>query len=249
MVSVATLRGVLPPFRNKVKIIVPGQQSTDDIEKEILKAHKEYETDYDKIYGYFDTGDIYTTSREIWQFLKWNLPYNAETGDEQSSKSPAAILEPGQKIDCKHYSLFAGGVLDAIKANMGDTWDWCYRFASDKSIKEATHVFVVVFDGKKEICIDPVLTNFDQKKKWLYAVDETPMSIVRISGVNDAPTVSRPVTVGKKASWIAFCTEVNLNLFSLKTFLTKHPDIVYGRLQDYCIQNGFDFDRLVNVLK
>lgn len=249
MVSVNTLRQVLPPFRNKVKIIVPGTQSTDDIEKEILKAHKEYETDYDKIYTYFDTGDIYDTCRELWQFLKWNLPYNPETGDEQSSKSPSAILEPGQKVDCKHYSLFSGGVLDAIKANTGDAWEWSYRFASDKSIKEATHVFVVVFDGKSEIHIDPVLTSFDQKKKWLYAVDETPMSIVRISGVNDAPTVSKPVTVSKKAAWIAFCTEVNLNLFSLKTLLNKHPDIVYGRLQDYCISNGFDFDRLINVLK
>lgn len=249
MVPVQTLRSNLPPFRNKVKIIVAGNQDIAQIEDEILRTHKDHETDYDKIFQFFDTGNIYDTCHEIWNFLKYSLTYNAEVEEQQSVKSPSAILQPGEHIDCKHYALFAGGILDAIKANDNASWDWCYRFVSDKSRKEATHVFVVVFDKGREIMIDPVLTNFDQHKSWLYSIDLKPMSLVKISGVDDTqPAPSIPVTVDKAVAWVSFLFFVNQNLFSIRTLLTRNPDVVYGSLKDYCLKNGFDFNQLVNFI-
>lgn len=248
MPTIQQIRDALPPFRNE-KVMIKERQGTGDIIKEILKTHELYTSDYDRIYRYFDTGDIYQTSKGIWEFLKYNLRYNAESDGEQSVKSPSAILHPGEHIDCKHYSLFIGGVLDAIKRNEGDDWEWCYRFVSYYPGDEVGHVFVVVFDGSKEIWIDPVLTNFDQHKKYVYHIDKEPMSLVRISGIGaDQVAASPEVTVNKDVAWHSFLMAVNQNMFSLKELLKQNPVITNGALRNYCTGQGFDYNQLMRFL-
>src|ERR1700688_2782834 len=98
MVSINTVRNALPPFQDK-KIMIMPYQGTKDIVNEIVRTHKEFETDYDCIYNYFDTGEDFTTCSNIWNFLKWNLKYKAEDIENQSVRSPAAILAPGHTVD------------------------------------------------------------------------------------------------------------------------------------------------------
>lgn len=248
MPSLQAVRNALPPFRNE-KVLIKQRQGTNDIMREIIKTHEAYETDYDRIYTLFDTGDIKSTCESIWNFLKYNLTYNEESGDEQSVKSPAAILHPGELIDCKHYSLFAGGVLDAIKANYNEPWTWCYRFATDKSgTTEPTHVFVVVRDGKNEYWLDPCMMSFDYKKKWNFYIDKQPMSLVRISG--ETPQTDHiPVMVNPETAWVSFLTMINFNYFSIKDLLSQNPQITNTALRIYCQQKGFDFNQVVNFLK
>lgn len=206
-----------------------------------------YETDYDRIYPLFDTGNIYTTCEGIWNFLKYNLTYNEESGSEQSVKSPSAILHPGENIDCKHYSLFAGGVVDGIKSAYGEPWTWCYRFATDKKgSTEPTHVFVVVFDKGREIWIDPCLYAFNYHRKWPYYIDKTPMSLVRISGV---PEELPAVQVNSQKAWTSFLLMINENLFALKELLKNNPQVTNNQLKAYCQQNGFDFNQVINFLR
>lgn len=242
--NVKTLLSALPPFRNRVQVIEPTQNAKD-IEDELLLMHKQYETDYDRIYPYFDTGDLYSTCNRIWNFLKHDLTYKAETVDVQSSKSPAAILQPGATVDCKHYSLFAAGILDAIRVNENEPFEWAFRFASDKSKKHASHVFVVVFDRNKEILIDPVLASFNQRNNWIYEKDVSPMALVRISGVNDAPP---PVTVNKQASFTNFMVEVNMNFFKFRDLINNNPSVLPA-LKAYCLSNNFDFNHLMLICK
>lgn len=247
MSLVQTLRKALPPFKNDVRLIKQKQTASDIID-EILVKHEECEVDYNRIFQYFDTGSIYETCGDIWNFLKYNLVYNAEKGKEQSVQSPAAILRDGQYIDCKHYSLFAGGVLDAIKRNTGDDWDWCYRFASDKDTENPTHVFVVVFDNNKEIWIDACLTSFNQKKKYIFYIDERPMSLVSISGVNKPAENPGIVIVDKVKAWSNFLTMVQLDMFSLRDLMKNNPEITNGPVKAYCLANGFDFNQLLNFI-
>lgn len=168
-VSKNKVLGYLPVFKNDIQLVT-WKQSTSRIADEIIKTHDRYEAQYDEVYHFFDTGDLYTTCEELWNFCKYNLKYTIEGEEEQSVKSPAAILTAGQKVDCKHYSLFIAGVLDAMKYNEGDDWDVYYRFAgySGKSIE---HVFVVVKDSDREIWIDPVLSSFNQRKQPVYYKD------------------------------------------------------------------------------
>lgn len=246
MPSLSQVRNALPPFRNK-KETIKQWQGTDDIIYEIINTHKYYEKDYDRIANLFDTGDIYDTASGIWNFLKYNLTYNEESGEEQSVKSPAAILTPGENIDCKHYSLFAAGVLDAIKRQYNDPFTWSYRFASDKKgADEATHVFVVVKDQGKEIWIDPCLQMFDYHKKWSYSIDKEPMSLVKISGPAPQPI---PVNVNSQVAWSSFLTCVYNNYFGLKDLLNKNESITAVQLKQYCLSNGFDYNALTIMLQ
>lgn len=246
MVTKQTLINALPPFRSRAQMIEPTQ-NVKDIENQLLAVHRAYEGDYDRIYKFFDTGDIYQTSRYIWEFLKYNLIYHAETLEDQTSKSPSAILQPGQDIDCKHYSLFSAGILDAIKRNEGDAWEWAFRFASDTSRKHATHVFVVVFDGDSEIWIDPVLTNFDQRKNWIYIKDVSPMALYHISGVNEQP--SPPVYVNSELAFTSFLIMVRLNLAGLKDFLNRNFSVTSTSTRQYCEANGYDYNHFLLMLK
>lgn len=161
----------LAPFKNEVKKI-SDEQDTGDIEKEIIRKHKECETDYDDISEFFYNGDTYNTCNRIWTFLKNNLKYTIEPAAEQTVKSPQAILQDGAKTDCKHYALFAGGILDSLTALGYDDFDWCYRFAGYNS-KAIEHVFVVVHpDTDDEIWIDPVLDDFDDHYPPYYFEDK-----------------------------------------------------------------------------
>ena len=247
MPSINAVRQALPPFRNE-RVFIKSRQGTNDIIREIIKTHSLYESDYDRIYKFFDNGDIMSTCNSIWDFLKYNLVYNEENGEEQSVKSPAAILHPGENIDCKHYSLFAGGILDAIKANYNEPWDWCYRFATDKKgSKEPTHVFVVVFDGNREIWINPCLYSFNWHKHWNFYIDKQPMSLVRISGP-DQQQPQIPVQVNSNQAWISFLQIITFNLFSMKDLLLQNSGVTGSDLRNYCEQNNFDYEQLLRFL-
>ncbi len=172
------LMGQLEPFGNRTKMLV-SEQSTSDIIQAILKAHKEHAKDYAKIAPSFNAGTRREIGSKIFDFLKNNIRYRIEPSSRQTVKSPSAILAQGYG-DCKHYSLFAGGVLE----NLGVPF--AYRFASYKLFdKSPQHVFVVINPGtENEIWVDPVLPSFDQKKPYTYAIDKK-MAIYSISGVQN----------------------------------------------------------------
>jgi hypothetical protein len=251
-----TLIDALPPFRNE-RVLIKKHQGTNDIIVEILEAHTHFGRDYDRIYEYFDTGNIYGTCQKIWNFEKQNLTYDAETGKDQSSKSPSAILHPGERVDCKHYALFASGILDAIKQNDNVKWDWFYRFASDKDYNNVSHVFVVVTDGKTEIWIDPCLSNFDQRKKYIVTKDEQPMALYRISGINDiVPDKGKTVDVDKQTAFRSFLIMLQKNMFArtingtslIKTLMNDNPAITNGPVKAWFIDQGFNWNQVEQFL-
>jgi len=255
MVSKKTLLAALPPFRNELAMVV-YEQSTDDIVDEIFEVHKEYETDYDAISQYFDTGNVYETCKLLWYFLKTELYYDIEDENEQTLRSPRAILEGKFKVDCKHYSLFAGGILDSIKNTGSQNINWCYRFSGYNG-DSIEHVFVVVNPGTdQEIWIDPVLDMFDYHKKPTYAVDDhfyndemkgngTVGALYRISGVDDSPVVA-DIEVDKPVAVAAFITMVQRNVFGLRDLINSRPDILNNQIKRYL--SPVDFKILQNVL-
>jgi hypothetical protein len=168
--------GRLEPFQNRREML-SADQSTGDIIDAILEAHRRHAGDYSKISSFFNAGSKRETARKIFNFLKKNVRYVIEPGTKQTVKSPAAILATGYG-DCKHYSLFAGGVLQ----NLGIPF--AYRFASYKIFdKQPQHVFVVINPGtSNEIWIDPVVGDFDYKKPYTYATDKK-MALYSISGI------------------------------------------------------------------
>jgi hypothetical protein len=189
-----------PYYGNKVKLT--ESQSTNDIIKEILNAHKKYSSDYDKIAPQFWRGSVKASCKYVFNFLKKNVKYKIEPDSRQSVKSPAAILATGANggfNDCKHYSLFFAGLLDAWKRS-GKKINFCYRFANYRFLdNKPHHVFVVVNPGSNEIWCDAVLSSFDLKKQYVNKIDKKPMALYSISGVScetcedyGTPTIGAP---------------------------------------------------------
>jgi len=151
-------------------------QSTGDIIDAICTAHKRHAKEYSRISSFFNAGTPREVGRKIFNFLKNNVRYVIEPGSKQTVKSPAAILATGYG-DCKHYSLFAGGVLQSLGI------PFAYRFASYRDYdKQPQHVFVVINPGKNEIWLDPVVGQYDYKKPYKYATDRK-MALYSISGI------------------------------------------------------------------
>lgn len=178
--------GKLTPYTGR-KVKLAESQSTNDIIKEILAAHKKYASDYDKIAPQFWRGSVRTSCKYVFNFLKKNVKYKIEPDSRQSVKSPAAIIATGANggyNDCKHYSLFFAGLLDAWKRS-GKKINFCYRFANYRFLdNKPHHVFVVVNPGGSEIWCDAVLSSFDEKKQYVNKIDKKPMALYSISGVS-----------------------------------------------------------------
>lgn len=174
--NVGAILGRLQPYANQERKIVEDQ-STGDIISAITKAHDQYKPEYKKIALFFRASNPKQVGRKLFNFLKDNVNYIIEPGEKQTVKSPAAILAQGHG-DCKHYSLFIGGVLQQLGI------PFAYRFASYKTFdRQPGHVFVVINPGtSQEIWVDPVLKEFDYKKPYTYAKDKK-MALYTVSGI------------------------------------------------------------------
>jgi hypothetical protein len=180
------------PFKNNITIVI-DDQDTKDIIEEMMRGHKADRRDYDNICLLFDAPTAEEIGFKIWEFLKKNVDYDVETEELQTIRTPGALVATGKTwgADCKNYSLFTGGVIDALNRKTGAGIPWCYRFASYKFFQRTPyHVFVVMYPGDSdEIWIDAVLPEFDMKKKPTHIKDVEPMAIARVSGFQGNPPV------------------------------------------------------------
>jgi hypothetical protein len=183
MVSKAAVLEKLAPFKN-YKRVVSSDQTVTDIIDGIVDTHYKWEKEYDKISDYFVGESELETARNIWNFLKSNVPYYIESTSNQTLRSPSAIVAlPG---DCKSYALFANGVLDSLNRKGIYQVPLAFRFAGYKdSTREPQHVFAVMYPGtKKEIWIDPVLARFNEKRQPSFYKDKKiKMALIALSGV------------------------------------------------------------------
>lgn len=183
MVSKSAVLKKLAPFNNFRKVVTADQTVTDIIDG-IVDTHYQYADEYDKISNYFVGESELETARNIFNFLKSNVPYYIESNNNQTLRSPSAIVAlPG---DCKSYALFANGVLDSLNRKGIFQVPLAFRFAGYKdSTREPQHVFAVMYPGtKKEIWIDPVLPRFNEKRQPSFYKDKKiKMALIALSGV------------------------------------------------------------------
>lgn len=179
----------LPAFNDEWELI-EFNQSYDDIVEEMTDIHKRFRADYDCISSYFDNPRVETICKKIFDFCIRYLPYATEPVETQTSRSPAGIIElalDGYGVDCKHYSLFAAGILDSLRRSGRDIV-YVYRFCQYKGSKDG-HVFVVVWVNGSEVWIDPAPIAGKYKRSFndRRAVPEKffdTMALYRVSGIN-----------------------------------------------------------------
>jgi hypothetical protein len=122
------------------------------------------------------------TCRNIWQFVKTQIPYKLDPAGEQWIKSPGRLWAD-KAGDCKSFSLFTGSCL----RNLGIPYG--YRFASYSSINpQATHVYVYVpLANGGEIILDSVWTGpFNTQKAYTFKQDKLMSRIAYLGGIGTA---------------------------------------------------------------
>tara|TARA_R110000868_G_scaffold411573_1_gene705441 strand:- start:4322 stop:5542 length:1221 start_codon:yes stop_codon:yes gene_type:complete len=168
----------LPSAKN-IAVKVKQNQSTQDLIDSIKEAHQDNKKYANKIAHYFKGSNDYQTGKNIWQFLKNYVPYKIEPSDTQTSKTLPRILDDATKgigSDCKHYSTFAGSILNSLNI------PFIYRMAGYQSTTPQ-HIYCVIKNGAKDIPLDAVLPYYDYEKKNLKQID---MSLYNLSGVVDS---------------------------------------------------------------
>lgn len=203
-VTAQTLIGQLPPYQDEWIVIHPRQE-VKDIMREVCEAHDEFAEHYDKIALYFDADNTEKICEKLYSFCKKYIKYKEESEDSQTSALPTGILTRGQG-DCKHYSGFCAGILDALN-RAGKNIDWHYRFASYKPlIKTPHHVFVVVKDNEGEIWIDPTPGADRSDPVWQVDKKIKAMPLYRnIAGINEQDEIleidESGNLIGKRPYW------------------------------------------------
>jgi hypothetical protein len=171
---------LLPSAENKAVLITDWQNSSDLI-KAIASCHKENLKYGKKIAYLFKGATDLETCRNVWDFLRYEIPYKVESGDAQKVKTfPRFLADSKPSIngdpvgnDCKMYAVFTNVILQCCGIES------CYRFVSYKG-KQPTHTYTVV--PKLNLVIDAVLPNFDAEKPFKHKKD---MSLYKMSGVQE----------------------------------------------------------------
>jgi len=194
LIDKRTLAGKLSPFINEQRVIIDNQ-GVNDIISGMLNTHDRYKSEYDKIYKYFEGTTIEQTCRNIWNFLKQNVPYGIESENYQFLKSPSSVLNT-KSSDCKSYALFSAGCMSALQRNTGADIDVLFRYASyDPFDNTPEHTFCVVKDGNKEYWIDPVLNKFNQRKEPYSYINKKlkkdNMALIALAGIDQRKQVGK----------------------------------------------------------
>ena len=186
MISKNMVLQKLAPFTNFKKVLIQDQ-STGDIIQGILDNHNNYESQYDKISEMFIDDNEVETAKNVFKFLKDNVPYYVEPIEKQTLRSPSAIISIKQGADCKSYASFINGIMSSLNRKGIFKVPLAYRFASYRyDTREPQHVFAVLYPGtKNEVWVDPVLNKFDQRKEPVFIKDKKiKMALIAMSGTS-----------------------------------------------------------------
>ena len=185
MISKNMVLQKLAPFTNFKKVLIEDQ-NTGDIIQGILDNHDNYESQYDKISEMFIDDNEVETAKNVFKFLKDNVPYYVEPIEKQTLRSPSAIISIKEGADCKSYASFINGIMSSLNRKGIFKVPLAYRFASYRyDTREPQHVFAVLYPNtKNEVWVDPVLNKFDQRKEPVFIKDKKiKMALIALSGV------------------------------------------------------------------
>jgi len=187
MISKRMVLQKLEPFTNFKKVLIEDQ-NTSDIIQGILDNHNNYEKEYDKISEMFIGDNEVETAKNVFKFLKDNVPYYVEPIEKQTLRSPSAIISIKEGADCKSYASFINGIMSSLNRKGIFKVPLAYRFASYRyDTREPQHVFSVLYPStKNEVWVDPVLNKFDQRKEPVFIKDKKiKMALIAMSGTSN----------------------------------------------------------------
>lgn len=131
-------------------------------------------------YKQFEGRNLDETCRNVWEFIKTNIPYQEDGIQEQKIVMPPRAIanaKEGIGTDCKSMALMACAIISHY-APVG------FRYTSYRANPTPTHVYCVV-DGGRYI-VDAVWKKYNSEKPYKYKYDKL-MKISTLSGIDNTP--------------------------------------------------------------
>lgn len=179
---------------------------TDDIIKAVLRQYERTKSQCKQFAPHLKGHSIYQTCFNIWKFWRQNIRYQMDNtaAKQQIVKSPGAVWQD-KFADCKSFSIAVMSCLHCLGI------EGVFRFVSFnyENPTIVTHVYVVAFDGDREIKIDCVLPNFDMEKPYVNKYDYLPSGITAVSGV--APVKQMRKRMPKKCRGKLDLSNISMN--------------------------------------
>ena len=181
MISASELQKSAPYDGGREVWVDDDNQNVAEIIQAIRKKHNLDVDWYNKHCKEFWRGNVKDTAKLLFDFHKKYIDYIIEPEKDQTVKTPGRLLHD-RHGDCKHYSLFTCGIVDAL-TRAGYPIECNYRFVADYPELEVHHVFAVVSDpvNKKNYWVDPVLDTFNDRPTF-YNTKDYGMAISSLSG-------------------------------------------------------------------
>lgn len=152
----------------------------------------------------------YQTLCNIYNFVKGNVRYQADTLEREWVRSPGYLLQSGAG-DCKSLSLAIGALCRAFGI------PFKYRFIRQSSRANWHHVYVVAMPadgstGGRPVVLDTVHKEFDSEPRYIQKLDKSPADQPAISGLQ---LESGAVIVILFTLWLLFSTSTTRKRNSL----------------------------------
>lgn len=180
---------LIPKADGGKRVTYPQDAVTADIIKEVLSYYGQSKNDLDAFAPLLRGANTLQTCSNIWHFVKKHIRYVEDAPGVQWIKTPARIWQD-RFCDCKGYSIFIACCLHSLRIPAS------FRFVSfSKKIPDATHVYVVVKNGRHEIKLDCVLPSFNEEKPYASKQDFEMTQIARLSGIDTR--YSRPQALAR----------------------------------------------------
>jgi len=132
----------------------------------------------------FEAGNMLDTCRNVWYYVKNNIPYKADGQTEQKIVLPARLVERAEKngtgADCKSFALFCAANISNIYPDA----DVNFRYTSYRGSTTPSHVYCIVKTNRGVIIVDPVWHYFNEQKEYKHKIDHS-MRIATLSGTGD----------------------------------------------------------------
>ena len=153
-----------PDFRSEV---IKGKQDAFNIATQIKRAIIESKEQSNSIAKKFVGQNDIDTCRNIYNWIRYNVRYQKEESSLQTSKTLARILHDKNKgNDCKHYTIICCSLLRSLNIPCK------MRLISQNFYSvEPTHIYCIAKVNKKDIILDPCLSQFNVEAKYNYKYD------------------------------------------------------------------------------
>ena len=150
-----------------------GETNTQGIIDTVLYADEKCGSYTRQFAKTLKSDQLFDTCKNIWEFLKTQIPYVLDKQGYQWIKSPGRLWQE-KAGDCKSFSVFTASCLKNLGIPYG------YRFASyNERDSTPTHVYVYVpnpisgkGEGRGEVIIDAVWSGpFNTQKAYAFKTD------------------------------------------------------------------------------